>query len=158
MSLIHQKLYQSDSLKVIDMKAYLAEFIAYLRESFGSPENIHIILNIDEIELDVSQAIPVGLILNEAVNNAFKYAFPNGRDGEIAVSMSKTGSRITLVIKDNGVGIQQDLNAEPGSLGLELMHGLAKDIKGDIKFENNQGTNVTLGFMLNSIGAINNAA
>jgi two-component sensor histidine kinase len=153
MSLIHQKLYQSDSLKVIDMKAYLAEFIAYLRESFGSPENINMILKVEEIELDVSQAIPVGLILNEAVNNAFKYAFPNGQEGEIVVSMNRKDDRITLVISDNGVGIKQDLNAEPGSLGLELMHGLAKDIRGNIKFENYHGTRITLEFILNNIGA-----
>jgi two-component sensor histidine kinase/TPR repeat protein len=153
MSLIHQKLYQSDNIKVIDMKAYLAEFMAYLRKSFGSPKNIDIILNIEAIELDISQAIPVGLILNEAVNNAFKYAFPKGRKGDIVVAMCESGDRITLTISDNGVGIQQDLNTEPGSLGLELMHGLAKDIRGNIKFENKQGTRITLEFVLNTIGA-----
>jgi two-component sensor histidine kinase len=151
MSLIHQKLYQSEDIKVIDMKGYLTEFIAYLREGFGSPENIDIILNMEEIELDVSQAIPVGLILNEAINNAFKYAFPKIRKGNIDVSLIQTGNRITLVMSDNGVGIQQELTAEPGSLGMELMHGLAKDLKGNIRFENNLGTRITLEFVINTV-------
>jgi len=147
MSLIHQKLYQSEDIKTIDMGVYLSEFIGYLKESFDALENIHIRYDIDDLKLGVSEAIPLGLIINEAVTNAFKYAFPFHAAGEIAVALKRKGDEIRLTIEDNGVGMLFDPNNEkPSSLGLQLMKGLTQEINGKISFFKDQGTKIVITF------------
>lgn len=76
MSLIHQKLYQSDNLAEIDMKWYIKELVDYMIECFGTDNKIQFTLETEAIKLDVAQAVPLGLILNEAISNVIKYAFP----------------------------------------------------------------------------------
>ena len=80
MSLIHQKIYQSDDVSTVNMASYLPELIRYLKESFGSPDHIQFQTHIEPLKLEVSQAIPIALIVNEAVTNSIKYAFPDERD------------------------------------------------------------------------------
>ena len=147
MSLIHQKLYQSEDIKTIDMAVYLSEFIGYLNESFGAQESIQICCDIENLKLGVAEAIPIGLIVNEAVTNAFKYAFPFQSAGEITVALKKKGDEIRLTIEDNGVGMLIDPDdEEPGSLGLTLMKGLTQEINGKISFFRDQGTKVVITF------------
>jgi two-component system, sensor histidine kinase PdtaS len=93
MSLIHQKLYQSEDVKTIDMSLYLPEFIRYLEESFDSHHHVTFRLNIEPLKLGVSQAIPIALIINEAVTNAIKYAFPSKNKGIIEITMHKFAMR-----------------------------------------------------------------
>jgi two-component sensor histidine kinase len=153
MSLIHQKLYQSDDIKIIDIKEYLSEFVHYLRESFGYPENVRIDLKVEELFLSAGQAIPVGLIVNEALNNSFKYAFPEENLGVITIELNKYAGQIALNIKDNGIGFTFAHAGESKTLGIELMKGLARDLKGNIKFENEGGTKISLIFKLDAIEA-----
>jgi two-component sensor histidine kinase len=145
MSLIHQKLYQSEDIKVVDMKIYLTDFIIYLQESFGSPENISINLSADPIKLGAGQAIPVGLVVNEAVTNAFKYAFPNQSDGQINITLQRLNNKIHLLITDNGIGFVQS-DQEASSLGLNLINGLTLDLRGDIVIESHHGTRIGITF------------
>src|SRR5262249_22759774 len=77
MSLIHQKLYNSENLSSIEMSNYIRELAYNLRDSFNAGKHIRFNFNIESIEMDVSQAVPVGLILNEAITNSIKYAFPD---------------------------------------------------------------------------------
>ena len=87
-ALIHQKLYSSDNITQVDMQSYIPELIDYLNESLStSTQGIIINQQIEPVFMDVSQAIPVGIILNEAITNAIKYAFPSTKMGEINVSM-----------------------------------------------------------------------
>jgi len=152
MSLIHQKLYQSEDIKMIDIGLYINEFVQYLADSFGRPEKIAIRQVIEPLKLGVSQAIPLGLILNEAVTNSFKYAFPDNHTGEIFIGLKQAGSRMELVIVDDGIGIQhQGDENEPHSLGIELMKGLTRDLKGSITFEINMGTRITVTFAADSL-------
>lgn len=147
MSLIHQKLYQSEDIAMIDMNVYVNEFVKYLTDSFGNPENVSIRSDIAPLRLGVSQAVPVGLILNEAVTNSFKYAFPNGKPGEIYIGLKQTPTRIELVIADNGIGMQYAPDhAEPSSLGIALMKGLTKEIGGAITFNALDGVRITILF------------
>jgi two-component sensor histidine kinase len=149
MSLIHQKLYQSDDIKTIEMDIYLNEFIQYLDDSFGNPDNIRIIRNIDPIKLNAAQAIPVGLIINEAVTNCFKYAFPDKREGVIHVLLTLSDGWINLVIKDNGTGIKNlpaTTDDDIGSLGLELIKGLARDLQGELKVDTHLGMTIYVHF------------
>ncbi|WP_426667428.1 sensor histidine kinase [Mucilaginibacter sp. McL0603] len=149
MSLIHQKLYQSEDVKAIDMSVYLPELVNYLRDGFDAGKYIHFSLEVDPVQLSVAQAIPLALVLNEAITNSIKYAFPGNRMGEISIKMRKTCENIELIIMDNGVGMgkaTKDINLN--SLGLKLMRGLVDDISGQINFENNNGTIITITFMI----------
>jgi len=152
MSLIHQKLYQAEDIKMIDIELYINEFVQYLADSFGPPANIRIRSVIESSKLGVSQAIPLGLILNEAVTNAFKYAFPDGKPGEIFIGLKNAGKHMELVIADDGIGMQHEVDgSEPNSLGVELMKGLTRDMKGKITFENGIGTRITVVFAVDSL-------
>ena len=151
MSLIHQKLYQSDDIKVVDMKMYLTEFVDYLNESFGRPEHIKLTLATDAIKLGATQAIPVGLIINEAINNAFKYAFPAQQAGAIAVTLKRVEDEIQLSVADNGIGFKQQDDQEINSLGLELIKGLALELRGTIALKTDNGTSIQIRFKTDTI-------
>src|SRR5260221_1306195 len=148
MSLIHQKLYQSDNSTAIDMSWYLPDLLNYLLDSFDTRQRIRFRSDIENIRLDVSMAIPIGLILNEAITNSIKYAFPQNADGEINIQMIKTGGKmVRLSIADNGIGLPSDWNKMlNNSLGLKLMKGLSEDIHGRFSIINNEGTKVVIEF------------
>lgn len=148
MSVIHQKLYQTDA-KTIDMNPYIRQLTTYLEESFGSSERIHFFLYIDNITLNATQAIPVALIINEAVTNSIKYAFPDNRNGEISITLGSSGDHIIrLLLSDNGIGIDPSIltGQDSGSIGIQLIRGLGKEIHANIKIENANGTRIEVVF------------
>ncbi|SEW45536.1 Two-component sensor histidine kinase, contains HisKA and HATPase domains [Chitinophaga sp. YR573] len=150
MSLIHQKLYQSDNLSAINIPDYIHELVDYLRDSFNIRQAIQFKLYIDRIELDLSHCIPLGLILNEAITNAIKYAFPDSREGIITISLSQVSEhKILLTITDNGVGLPAafDIHAR-NSMGMNLMQGLSEDMDGDFNIFNHDGTSISIAFDL----------
>jgi two-component sensor histidine kinase len=147
MSLIHQKLYQSDEIKTIDMAVYIPEMIQYLSDSFDIAGQIHFRLKIAPLNLDVAYAIPLALIINEAVTNSIKYAFPGKSKGEISISLSDHEGQIKLKLADNGIGMDPNITeTDQDSLGLDLMKGLSKDINADISFDTRQGTTIIIIF------------
>nr|WP_294786016.1 sensor histidine kinase [uncultured Flavobacterium sp.] len=150
MSLIHQKLYQSESLSVIDMPSYIFELTEYLKDSFEIRNSIRFILDIDSFTLPLSHSIPIGLIFNEAVTNAIKYAFKKQENGIIDISLKTIDHQhYILTIKDNGIGLPNDFDPYNNpSLGIKLMHGLAADIEGQFLITNENGTKITLKFFI----------
>jgi two-component sensor histidine kinase/tetratricopeptide (TPR) repeat protein len=149
MSLIHQKLYNTENVSSIVMSSYIRELATYLNDSFNTGQRIRFEYDIEPLEMDVSQAIPVGLILNEAITNSIKYAFPDGRNGVISIALSNTGSNHYLLsISDNGIGMPAHFAAKrPGSLGMSLMKGLSEDLDGAFSMENNKGTTIKISFV-----------
>lgn len=149
MSLIHQKLYNTENLSSIDMSLYIRELASYLADSFNTGQRIRFELAIEPLEMDVSQAVPLGLILNEAITNSIKYAFPYDREGIIKITLSNTSnSQYLLDISDNGIGISSHLkNKKAGSLGMSLMAGLSEDLDGSFSMEDNNGTMIRISFV-----------
>ncbi|SEJ59848.1 Two-component sensor histidine kinase, contains HisKA and HATPase domains [Dyadobacter sp. SG02] len=148
MSLIHQKLYLSDKLAVVNMPDYVTDLIEYLRESFNF-DGIGLSIDVDPVDLDVSQAIPIGLILNEAITNSLKHAFPDGREGKIDVLLKRQspGSDILLAIRDDGVGLpDRYLKGKTGSLGIILIRGLTGEFGGNLELSNHDGTRIAIRF------------
>ncbi|WP_205945108.1 tetratricopeptide repeat-containing sensor histidine kinase [Pedobacter psychrodurus] len=141
MSLIHQKLYQSDNLAEIDMKWYIQELVDYMIECFGTDKKIQFTLETEAIKLDVAQAVPLGLILNEAISNVIKYAFPGDKKGKVHISFLFIGEEVCeLKIADTGVGLPDGFDPEnTESLGMSLMTGLTEQLNGEIKMWNNEG-------------------
>lgn len=149
MSLIHQKLYQTDNVASINMAVYLPELVAHLQDSFDDGKYIRFSLDVVQQEVDVSQAVPLGLILNEAITNSIKYAFPvQKNNNEISIRMRQLAdARIELVIADNGRGLPADFDSKrSSSLGMKLMRGLTGDINGIFTIESGHGTTITIIF------------
>ena len=154
MSLIHQKLYQSDDIGAIEVDVYITELTNYLSESFGAPSNVSIHLQLEKVMLNLSQAIPLGLIINEALTNALKYAFPNRRTGEITIELKILGSNIQILIADNGIGMPKPGNSSlPKSLGLDLIRGLASELQGTVHFESDTGTRIFVCFPMEDLNS-----
>ncbi|MBL7780106.1 MAG: hypothetical protein JNM22_02740 [Saprospiraceae bacterium] len=147
-SLIHKKLYQSDSVARINMPVYIQELVEYLDESYQTEGRLRFHLQIEPIELDVTQAVPVGLILNEAISNAVKYAFPDNRPGTVSISMKHNeADQYELTISDNGTGLPPGFDpAKSASLGMSLMRGLSKQLHGSFDMQNEQGLTIRILF------------
>jgi two-component sensor histidine kinase len=108
-------------------------------------------MDTEPIELDISLAVPVGLILNEAITNAMKYAFPGQKEGVINISIKEVGEKKFLfAVADNGIGLPKgfDLN-KVNSLGMKLMKGLSDDIMAKFWIQNLMGTKISIEFMAN---------
>ena len=149
MSLIHQKLYQTENLSSIDMSWYIHELVNYLKDSFDITSKIKYVLNAEPIELDVAQAVPLGLILNEAISNAIKYAFPDDTKGTINIELKETETcKYMLRISDNGIGLHPGFEAEErDSLGMNLMMGLTQQMDGSFNIASNNGVVITINFI-----------
>lgn len=147
-SLIHQKLYQSENLALVDMPAYINDLVDYLKTSFDTGTRIVFETDIVDAELDVTRAVPLGLILNEAITNSIKYAFKDGKEGKISITMEETDhNTYILKISDNGVGIPSPENiTKSKTLGMSLIRGLSKQVGGTFKVENDNGLSVIVEF------------
>jgi len=147
-SLIHQKLYQSESRARINMQVYIKEFIDYLKHSFNVDTGIRITIDVVSVEFDVILAVPLGLILNEAITNAIKYAFCNRPGGNISIVLSELGDqKYVLKVIDDGVGITEGMKQEENrSLGMSLMKNLSQQINGEFMILNKKGCAVILQF------------
>jgi two-component sensor histidine kinase len=150
MSLIHQKLYQSENMSHIDMADYIHELVDYLRDSLLSDRRIQFHFRLDRISLGVYHAVPIGLILNEAITNAIKYAFPQNRNGNISISLTKDKSDETcllLIVTDDGKGLPATFDENSSiTMGMHLMKGLARDIDGHFTIGNSGGTTIEIMF------------
>ena len=147
MSLIHQKLYLTENLSSINMSWYIQELADYLKDSFDHEGKIKFKLSLASIDLDVAQAVPLGLILNEAITNAIKYAFPN-RKGIINILLEEKDNNYLLSISDNGIGLPDDFqSAETDSLGMNLMMGLAEQLDGTFSIQSGNGVIITINFI-----------
>lgn len=148
MSLIHQKLYRSDNISHIFMPEYIKELIDYLINSFKVRQEILFELTIDPMHLDVLHAVPIGLILNEAITNAIKYGFPYGKDDRIIIRLNRTASdEVSMIIADNGRGLPLDFDIhKKTSFGLALMNGLIEELGGVLKLESLKGTAISFAF------------
>ncbi|WEK37844.1 MAG: sensor histidine kinase [Candidatus Pseudobacter hemicellulosilyticus] len=147
-SLIHQKLYQSDNTYSIDMRQYIDELISYAQDGFDTGSRAVIEQDIEPVRLDVSKAIPLGLIINEGIVNAMKYAFPGQHKGIVRISLKHTATeQLLLSITDNGIGLPPDAEITGNSsLGFNLMRGLARQLDGTFTIESNQGLHITIRF------------
>lgn len=145
MSLIHEKLLETSELKSVDMSAYLPQLIVHIKESFQEAGRIKFNIQIEALILDVPLALPLALIVNEAVTNALKYAFTDRETGEITISLTMFKGHIRLEIADNGIGmVKAGKSIKCDGIGIRLMRGLCEDIDAKIRFENINGTRITV--------------
>jgi len=148
MALIHEKLYQSDNLSLIQFGKYIGELIDVIADSHITKEKpIEIDIESDPIEFTITQAIPCGLLMNEIVTNALKHAFEGRNSGKISISLKKEEDVIQLVISDNGIGLPDNFEEmKVKSLGMTLIYTLASQLNADMNIESGEGTVYRLTF------------
>jgi len=148
MALIHQKLYQFEDMQTIMCDEYLVELVDYLKDSLDVRTNIEFVVYIDPVKLDVSQAVPIALILNEAVTNTVKHGFAGRHKGRVQILLELLEtSEIQFIISDNGIGLPQGFDIEKAdSLGMSLIKGLSDDLEGNLSIESNNGTCIKIIF------------
>jgi two-component sensor histidine kinase len=152
MSLIHERLYRSQDLTHIDFSEYIRTLADDLYQSFGAdPAQIPLVIQAEKVTLNLDQAIPCGLILNELLSNALKYGFPSGWKGEgrIDVTLRRISEdEIELAVKDNGIGLPIDCDFRKStSLGLQIISLLAEEqLAGKLAVDRNEGTGFSVRF------------
>lgn len=142
MSLIHQNLYQSEHLSNVDIENYLKELVVYLSEMFAKDgKKIEIEVKAENIEFDIDTAIPLGLIVNELVSNAYKYAFEKQAEGKISVGIKSLNEiDYELHVDDDGKGLPDDFDpSKSKSLGLKLVKILSKQLRGKFSSSSSKG-------------------
>ncbi|BDI15540.1 hypothetical protein ANSO36C_13420 [Nostoc cf. commune SO-36] len=148
-ALVHEKLYRSEDLADIDFAQYIPDLITHLFDSYNvSSSPITLNIQVDNASLDIETAIPCGLIINELVSNALKYAFVGNRGGEIEVKFyQEPESTLTLIIRDNGVGLPENFDSKKAkTLGITLVQGLVKQLRGKLEINSQQGTEFKITF------------
>ncbi|MBF4515534.1 hypothetical protein IRZ71_04235 [Flavobacterium sp. ANB] len=148
MAIIHQKLYQNENLSTIDMNWYIPELANYLKNVFDTDNKIAYNLDIESVELDVVQAIPLGLILNEAIVNAIQYAYPKVDRGAIDIQLRKIKEEeYQLIISDHGAGVPDDFDFKNrNTFGINLMQGLITQLEGTFTIEKKNGLSIIIHF------------
>jgi len=150
MSLIHQNLYQTEHLTSLDMQNYFEQLMSNLSKSLEIPDkSIDCQINARDVELDIDTAIPIGLIVNELVSNAYEHAFVDQEYGLITIGLfSDLGDTYTLEVSDNGVGIPEGFDFRKSqSLGLRLVYTLGvRQLKGDLTFDSEDKNRIRLRF------------
>jgi two-component sensor histidine kinase len=139
MALVHQKVFNNKSIVSLNFKEYAKDLVNEIIHSLEGSKPVKTKLDMDNVFLELSNAIPCGLILNELITNSYKHAGRNGQTIEIEIIIKKNDGMIGLEVKDNGPGIEKGAQNKPNSLGIELIKSLAEQIEADYGFSNCNG-------------------
>jgi PAS domain S-box-containing protein len=147
-ALIHEQLYQSTEVAHIDVRSYLDVLANHLLQTFGMADRIELVQDIAPLDVDLDQSLACGLIVNELLTNALKYAFPDHRRGTIRLSLRERadGTRV-LEVADDGRGMPSPTPGEARkTLGTSLVAQLARQLRGRVEIDGSQGTTVRIVF------------
>ena len=149
MASIHEHFYQSHDIARLNVKSYITKLVNDLIYAyFGNKSSINLEIKIDDCHLDLDEAVPLGLIINELVGNALKHAFDDGEESKLFVSLDKTGNAFKIIIGDNGKGYKINFDNEmTDSIGLIIVDGLIEQLGGQFsQIEKEKGTWVEIRF------------
>ena len=146
MALIHQNLYQEENLMGVDFADYITKLTDSLVNSYKVDTNrITVEQDLTSVSLDVDTLIPLGLILNELISNALKYAFIGREEGIIEVKAQLNQAELEVTVKDNGVGIPSDFELKKNdSMGFKLVHAFVNKMKAKIEILSKEGTSIRI--------------
>ena len=148
--IVHQKLYQGENLGSIEMKDYFVNLSESILDSFGAEGRVNIEFAMEQLNIDIDTAVPLGLIVNELLTNTLKYAFPNNQHGSVRIKLEKqTGGILHLEVSDNGIG-KSGVTHGTG-FGGQLISLLTRQLNGSMKEEIKNGTSVFFDFKLEKV-------
>ncbi|RTQ49682.1 hypothetical protein EJV47_12775 [Hymenobacter gummosus] len=142
MALVHQRLYQTDNVSTVDMQRYVTDLVESLMTAYGyDPADFDLTLTVQLPALDVEQAVPLGLILNELLTNAFKHAFPAVEQPSLRIYLARTRQGLLLEVHDNGPGFDtSSWQQKAGSFGRQLIVSLSEQVGGTVTCTAHKGT------------------
>ncbi len=154
MGAVHEILYQSENMAVVDFDLYLKKIVGNIFGSVSTGGRVGLLMDLDKLKISIEQAIPCGLLVNEIITNTLKHAFPESFRGElkseeptVTVSLAYSGTTVILRIADNGIGIPDNaLNAPTASIGLALIPLFVEQLGGEVKTDWSKGTGYTITF------------
>ena len=139
MALVHQNIFNNDTLIGLNFKKYIMNLVDEIAKSFGEKDAFEIKYELEELQLDLSTSIPCGLIINELITNSFKYAQLPDKRLKIEITLQSKEGKIYLAVKDNGPGISEHFLTGKSTLGMELIESLTEQINGKGEFKNDNG-------------------
>lgn len=143
MALIHQRLYSADDVRGVNVQEYFESLMIEIFQTFGV-STINHQLKTGNIKLDIDTMIPLGLIVNELITNALKYAFEENKKGKLYIDIKEKGDHLWVEVRDNGSGIDPDNLNKSDSFGWKMIQSLSRKLKAEINIINNEGTTVQL--------------
>jgi PAS domain S-box-containing protein len=153
-ALVHERLYNSEDLAKIDFAGYIKAMTKELYKTYlCDPKRLGIQIEAENIQIGIDKAIPCGLIVNELISNAIKHAFPEGlkRKGKIIISLKEKGNKVEMTVKDNGMGIPENIDVKKvNSMGLLLLRLLTDQLNGKFELIRKKGTSFTITFQGNA--------
>jgi PAS domain S-box-containing protein len=151
MSMIHEMLYKTTDLQNVNLTAYIRDLAQTIYKTYHTNDNIHLeIRNETAIGLSLNKMIPCGLLLNEILTNAYKYAFQGRDKGTIFIDTQLIDDQLVLVIGDDGVGLpMNETSTKTHSLGMKLIHSFSKQLKSKMTIDNSVGVKYTFQIPIN---------
>ncbi|HTF17865.1 MAG TPA: tetratricopeptide repeat protein [Chryseolinea sp.] len=145
MALIHRKLYNVDRNRTLSIREYISELLQYLIHAYGYQEHtLSIGIEVSDMQVDVDKAIPMGLILNELISNALKYAYETQPNPALNINVRLQHNHMHIDLSDNGIGLPATAVEQPDSFGLRMVNMLIRQLKGSIDTSVNNGTHYSL--------------
>ena len=145
MSLIHQRLYTANDVRGVDIQDYFEKLCHELFTAFGVDEDqVEYRIETNGLKLDIDTVIPIGLIVNELITNAIKYAFSNKKKGILTLKVRDEEGKLHVQVRDNGVGMDEGAVKSANAFGWTMMRSLSRKLKAKIDIENNGGTIVDM--------------
>lgn len=149
MAIIHEMLYRSKNMSTIVIDEYLKELIDFISRTYNLDHKVKLELKFNLIDknTDINHAIPLGIIINELLSNAFKYAFTKSKKGLISIECSSSKKQFMIFLCDNGGGMSEKINLkDPQTLGLQLVYSLVEQLDGKIKVDSKKGVSFLITF------------
>jgi two-component sensor histidine kinase len=146
--MLHEELYKTHDVKSVDMKEYLDKIVKIIFYSFKADDkNITYISDISQVTVDVDVAMPCGLIVNELVTNAMKYAFAGRDDGRLRVGFEEIPEGYRLIVQDNGNGLKEGFDiGSISSFGMSIVNTLVKQLRGSMNVSQGDGVSFDITF------------
>ncbi|WP_440999167.1 histidine kinase dimerization/phosphoacceptor domain -containing protein [Fodinibius sp. SL11] len=148
MATVHEMLYKAHDFNNLSFNDFIKKMVASIHDIYKSAySELSVEVDVKDIDLNVNQAVPFGLMVNELVTNAFKHAYPDGGSGVVAISFFEEEGNVVLTVEDEGMGLDSDFSLEESeSLGFSLIKILSQQIDADVTVESKNGTKVTVVF------------
>lgn len=144
MMVLYDRLYRGESIQEVSLRDYLTSLVKEIIDTFDT--DVSLVTEIDDIDISARQAAPLGILVNELITNAMKYAFSEGKDNRLGVRAAVRESNVRLMIADNGEGIPE--GAESRGFGLDLVRALVGQMEGSFRIEQDGGTRCVLEFTI----------
>lgn len=152
MASIHELLYESDSFSEVNFSIMLKKLLEDIASAMNADKDISLEINDHPVQLNINQAVPCALMINEVLTNAFKHAFCGRDKGKVSININETGNSVKVMVRDDGVGMDDEVMQNKDSLGVHLIKILTQQIHGDFQYIGDEnGTKFIIKFQKNDI-------